>query len=139
MDRTQRHRRRGGALWLLLLALVSVVAPVWADTYVCPMAKEALEATSACCTKAPVAHQAIPGAPRLEAPCDCPELSWTADPADHVRELRTGSDQTFALSIDPPRAAVLAATKSVAAHAPPRQAAPRSTPPLWRLNQAILC
>lgn len=138
MDRPQRHRRRGGALWLLLLALVSVVAPVWADTYVCPMAREALQTTSVCCTKAPVAHQAIPGSPRLEPPCDCPELSWVANPVDHVRELRTGSDQTFALSVDPPRSTLLVATRSVSPPAPPR-AAPRSTPPLWRLNQAILC
>jgi hypothetical protein len=138
MGRNQRQRRRYGAFWLLLLALVSVVAPVQAQTYLCPMAKEALEQVASCCSKVPQVHQAIPGSPRLEPPCDCPELSWNASPGDQARELRV-LDRTVALSAVVARTATSLATKSVSTHAPPRAPPPRLAPPLWRLNQAILC
>jgi len=140
MDRRTRHRRRAGALWLLVLAFVSVLAPVWADSYLCPMAKKALAETKSCCAKTEAAHLAsVPGAPRVEPPCDCPKLSWSADAADHVRELRTGSEQTIAIVADIPRLRVVLSTFSVTSSPESDRSARASAPPLWRLHQSILC
>lgn len=140
MDRTRRQRRGKGALWLLVLAVVSVLAPVWADTYVCPMAKQAQAKAKSCCAKAEVAlHQAIPGQSQLEPPCDCPKLSWSANPADQVRELRTGAGPSAELAMDLPRPPVSVGSPATAIRVPRRTAVFRSSPPLWRVNQAILC
>jgi len=124
----------------LLLAVVSVLAPVWADSYVCPMARQAAAQVRSCCAKAEVAHlRATPGNPQVEPPCDCPKLTWSADAADQVRELRPGAGPSTAPAMDLPRPAAIVATNSVAPRVPRRDAGPRSAPPLWRLNQAILC
>jgi len=139
MDRRKTTRQRKGAIWLLLLALVSVLAPVFADSYVCPMAKAAREQVSPCCAKTTSLHgTAVPGRPQVEPPCDCPKLSWSADVNDQVRELRTGSETTIGLSETFPQ--VL--TNLVVARTSVRRIdhrVDRSSPPLWLRNQSILC
>ena len=139
MDRNQRHHRRAGASWLLLLAVVAVLAPVWADTYVCPMAKAAPQEPPSCCARTEVAPLQAPlGTAQLEPPCDCPKLSWNAGAADQARELRTGSDPAPALAIFLP-SPLAARTNSVTQCFLRPELVLRAAPPLWRLNQAILC
>jgi hypothetical protein len=139
MDRRQTTYRRRGAFWLLLMALVSVVAPVFADTYVCPMAAAANEDVSPCCAKSIAAQQtSAPGSATFQASCDCPKLSWAADVNDQVRELRTGSENNIALLSPIP---VVRTSLVVGSNAVRRihRETNRSSPPLWLRNQSILC
>jgi hypothetical protein len=140
MDHRQTIRRRTGALWLLVLALVSVLAPVFADTYVCPMAKAARVHLAPCCARNATAMPAtpIPGRPQMQVPCDCPKLSWTADVNDQVSELRAGSDNTVALGELPAALVLIHTPVRFVPRAIDRQTA-RSSPPLWLRNLSILC
>lgn len=139
MDRRKTTRRRNGAFWLLLLAFVSVLAPVFANSYVCPMAKAAREHIKPCCEKtASLQGTATPGHPQVEPPCDCPKLSWSADVNDQVRELRTGSENIVGLLEFP----ALVLTNFIEAQTPVRRfdhLVNRVSPPLWLWNQSILC
>ena len=139
MDRRNRRNRTTGACWLLLLVLVSVIAPVWAETYVCPMAKAELDQVKPCCAKTAVLHrQATPGNPQIEPACDCPKLSWSADATDQVRELRSASDNTVALH-EIPAVLLVVPTISVGPRSNIERAVSRFLPPLWLRNQSILC
>lgn len=142
MDRFHRIRRRAKVAWMLLaLALVSVLAPVWADMYLCPMAEAARDAReqATCCDKSAGLHgQVAPSQERLEPPCDCPKLSWSSDATDQVRELRSISDNTPAIREFPLFAQTARPILSVVS----RQFDLRrggATERAWLRNLAILC
>lgn len=126
---------------LLALALVSVLAPVWANTYLCPMAQAAQAAReqATCCEPATGLHgNVLAGEPRMEPPCDCPQLSWSSDAVDQTRETRYSFASAPALresplSVPVPRSASLA----ILPHPDRWRAA--SAQPAWLRNQAILC
>ena len=135
MNHRRQHRRSAGALWLLVLALVSVLAPAWADSYLCPMAK-ASQVRSCCAKTEAMPSVASPGQPQIQRACDCPKLSWSSDASDQVREMRSGTENLAVLdlpAIQPSRALLAVAPVRV------RLFTARSTPPLWLRNQAILC
>jgi len=127
---------------LLILAFLSVLAPVLADTYLCPMAKAArvavLEHKPSCCAKSEMAPPATPGTLQFQSACDCPKLSWDAVPAELSRESFKGT-QTVALAV-PPVHLVLerVSLPRFVCPMPVRIVAP-SGPPLWLRNQTILC
>lgn len=114
------------------------MAPVWADTYLCPMARKARE-QPACCAKSAALHaQPAPGRESLEPPCDCPKLSWSSDATDQVRELRSISDNALAVREFP----LFARTVRPVLYAAFRRFDPLrggATEPTWLRNQAILC
>lgn len=146
MNRRQAQARRSrGALLLMVLAFLSVLAPVLADTYLCPMAKAAQvarvaaqEHKSSCCAKAEMAPPAAPGTVQWQTACDCPELSWDAAPAEITRESLAGSQPVAVLASFLPRLIEQTATPRFILPMPLRVVAP-SGPPLWVRNQAILC
>ncbi len=114
------------------------MAPVWADTYLCPMAKEVREQASCCAKSTSLNGPATAGQERLEPPCDCPKLSWSSDATDQVREPRSISDNTpaireFPLFSQASRPVLSAAFRRFD---PLRGGA---TEPMWLRNQAILC
>jgi len=139
MDRRLTTRRRRGAFWLLLLTLVSVVAPVLADSYVCPMAKMAAEQVSSCCAKTiEPPDTSTPDSPRFEPACDCPKLSWTVDANDMVRDLRIGSENASASTEVPRLVLTNPVVLRISVRAIDRYPS-RSSPALWLQNQSILC
>lgn len=126
---------------LLALALVSVLAPVWANTYLCPMAKAAQAARehATCCESTAGLHdQASPGQPRLEPTCDCPQLTWSSDAADQIRDTRSIHSPLALVREMPP---FELAPRPLQAAAFPRLDRWRSVAaqPAWLRNQAILC
>jgi hypothetical protein len=127
---------------LLILAFLSVLAPVLADTYLCPMAKAAraaaLEHKPSCCAKSEMAPPAAPGTLQFQSTCDCPKLSWDAAPAELSRESFKAT-QTVALAVAlVPLVLERVSLPRFVRPMPTRIAAP-SGPPLWMRNQAILC
>ncbi len=138
MDRRNHHFRRLGAWTLLVLALVSVLAPAWADSYLCPMVK-ARQQTRSCCAKSTVMPlPAAVGQAQLQPPCDCPKLSWTANATDQSRNFETHSENAGLLRVEIPyhRFVLDDAGRD---HKTQYTPVPRSSPPLWRQNQSILC
>lgn len=126
---------------LLALALVSVLAPVWANTYLCPMAQAAQAAReqATCCESSAGLHgQVLPGQARLEPPCDCPQLTWSSDAADQTRESRSFFAAAPVVREASP-SLLLPRSAPVAILPHPDRWRPASAPPAWLRNQAILC
>lgn len=143
MNRRQAQTRRSrGALLLLVLAFLSVLAPVLADTYLCPMAKAAqaaaLEHKPSCCAKAEMAPSAAPGTVQWQTACECPKLSWDAAPAEVSRETFTHASPVAIVASFLPFLIERTAMSRLASPMRTRTVAP-SGPPLWVRNQAILC
>jgi hypothetical protein len=133
---------------LLAIALLSILAPVLADTYLCPMAQAAqasrnahaaaLEEEPTCCSKASMPPPAPAGSVQWQGSCDCPQVVWDAAPAELLREAPRGV-------LVAPMVAVVEAIvfKPISSRhrfvpKPPSAVVP-SGPPLWVRNQAILC
>jgi len=146
MNRRQAQTRRSrGALFLLVLAFLSVLAPVLADTYLCPMAKAARAAQAAaqdhktsCCAKAEMAPPAAPGTVQWQTTCDCPKLAWDAAPAEISRESVASFQPVALLASFLPLAVERLGLTGFVRPLPVRIVA-ASGPPLWVRNQAILC
>lgn len=143
MNRRQAQARRSrGALFLLVLAFLSLLAPVLADTYLCPMAKAARitaqEHKPSCCAKAEMTPPAAPGTVQWQATCDCPKLSWDAAPAEINREsLASSQAVTTIASFLPVLIERMSLTRFV--RTPPGRIVAPSGPPLWVRHQAFLC
>lgn len=143
MNRRQAQTRRSwGALLLLVLAFLSVLAPVLADTYLCPMAKAARIASQehkpSCCAKTEMAPPAASGTLQFQSICNCPKLSWDAYPAEITRESVVSSQPAAITSSFLPLLTERMNLTRFVRPMPARIAAP-SGPPLWVRNQAILC
>lgn len=146
MNRREAQARRSrGALFLLVLAFLSILAPVLADTYLCPMGKAAQAARVAaqeeqpsCCQKAEMPPPAPRGAVQWQAACECPELAWDAAPAEFVRETHSRTQHDALVATFLPLLIERTALPRLVAPLPTRSAAP-SGPPLWVRHQAILC
>lgn len=126
----------------MVLAFLSVLAPVLADTYLCPMAKAARAAAQehkpSCCQKSEMAPPAAPGTVQWQTTCDCPKLAWDAAPAEISRESFASSQPTIVLASFLPLAIERLGLTEFVRPLPIRIVAP-SGPPLWVRNQAILC
>jgi len=127
---------------LLVLAFLSVLAPVLADTYLCPMAKAAraaaVEHKPSCCAKSEMAPPAAPGTLQFQATCDCPKLAWDAAPAEISRETIKSSAPVAMVASFLPQFVERLSLPQFVRPMPVRVVAP-SGPPLWVRNQAILC
>lgn len=138
MTRNTHTTRRRKALLSLLLFVLAVFAPILADTYLCPMAREAKARQASCCqAKAVQATVAVPGQSQLERSCDCPKLSWTDGLVDQSREQRSGMDPVSATVAALPLLALLPGTAPT--HGLSESQTPRSSPSLWIRNQSIRC
>lgn len=146
--RRTQARRTWGAMLLLAIALLSILAPVLADSYLCPMAQAAqasrnahaaaLEEEPTCCSKATMPPSPPLGSVQWQGACDCPQVVWDAAPAELLREAPRGVvPATFVAVFD---AIVLKSNSSRHRFLtkPPSAVVP-SGPPLWVRNQAILC
>lgn len=128
--------RRGKSWGLLILGILSVLAPVWANVYVCPMERAREKILPACCAKAeaPVTQAGT----RFAPPCDCPRLVWQAGETDLVRAFQIGSVDMA------PIPAVLPWVREswkAPASVPPdsRERGASLPPPLWMRNLSIRC
>lgn len=129
------------ALLSLLLVLVSVAAPVLAETYVCPMAKaakEAMDQKPSCCSPQNMAASVDPNSPSWSRTCDCPKLSWDQSVTDQTRQNGSESAPVLSawlldtdLSVSAPTRLHLR-TLPIASHLD-------AQPPLWLQNQSIRC
>ena len=125
--------------WLLLfVAFGSILAPIRADAYLCPMAKAALEHKPSCCAHETMAPASPPGTQQFQATCRCPKLHWDAASADRTQESPCLRHHATGLIASLP-AFVTTCSPSRATRLPVAATAQGSGPPLWVLHQAILC
>lgn len=132
----------------MVLAFLSVLAPVLADTYLCPMAKAAQasrltqaaaqEHQPTCCQKAEMPAPAPRGTVQWQTACECPELAWDAVPLELTRETLSRSLPVALVASSLPFLIERTAIPRFVSPRPVRIVAP-SGPPLWVRNQAILC
>jgi len=76
-------------LFSLFVVLVSVAAPVIAQTYECPMVREANALSTdapSCCTHQGVVSASPIHGPAIARTCDCPDLAWDQDVSDQTRQ-----------------------------------------------------
>lgn len=143
--REAQARRTRGALLLLVLTFLSVLAPVLADSYLCPMGKAAQAARVAaqeeqpsCCQKTEMPAPAPRGTVQWQTACECPELSWDAAPAEVSRATFAQASPVAIVATFLPFLIERTAIPRFVSPRPLRIVAP-SGPPLWVRNQAILC
>ena len=140
MDRRSQRTRRTGSILLLFLALVSIAAPVLADSYLCPMARAASEHTPTCCDKTPTPpERLLAGIPQFQEACHCPQLSWGDLPSDQVRDLRTSPAQVHLFAVLPSWLVADATPSKADLPEEPRRIPIRTSFPLWLLHQSFLC
>lgn len=119
---------------LLALALLSVLAPVWADIYRCPMQREADRRAASCCERALQADADAYGA--WERACDCPKVVWQIQPGDRTPVLLGPDSVLVAVSDVAFALPVRRATGSVRGV---RLSGVPEGPPLWLRFRSILC
>lgn len=132
----------------MVLAFLSVLAPVLADTYLCPMAQAAQasgltqaaaqEHQPTCCQKAEMPEPAPRGTVQWQTACECPKLAWDAAPAEVSRATFAQASPVAIVATFLPFLIERTVIPRFVSPRPVRIVAP-SGPPLWVRNQAILC
>ncbi len=130
--------RLAKALLSLLLVLVSVAAPVVAQTYVCPMAKASSESAPSCCVQAALDASRQAGDPLWSQSCDCPKISWDLVVTDPTRQSASTGQVAPSYVVALPSAVQL---PSVHTQVGAGVAVRESGPPirLWLQHQVIRC
>lgn len=136
---------RGWKAWtLFLLSFVAVGAPVWANTYVCPMQQAALAERAAladpsgCCPKVQSTSSSDMDASRFEPPCDCAQLHWDVADVDSPRPLNFVSPTPLWTGTHIAHLSELL-TPVVRLRLDALVPLALSSPPLWVRNQSIRC
>lgn len=128
-------RRRGQSWGLLILGILSVLAPVWASVYVCPMERAGDEQIlSTCCAQADAS--ASQAKARFEPSCDCPRVVWQGGETDLVRGFQASSLDVSIQAVLPWFRESRIAPASVPPDLRERVSA---LPPLWMRNLSIRC
>ncbi len=130
--------RLAKALLSLLLVLVSVAAPVVAQTYVCPMAKASSESAPSCCVQAALDASRQAGDPLWSRTCDCPKITWDLVVTDPTRQSASTGQVAPSYAVALPSAELLYAVQTqVGAGVAVRESGPPKR--LWLQHQVIRC